>query len=81
MKPWLVLDEDDLGSDWEDAMTFRAHSAEAAAKEAAEHFDDCDCEGPFQRTLLVKCPRTGAVQKFDITFEYSVTYSARAVDE
>jgi len=72
---WEVLDADEGGEkDW---TIVHAIDAEDAATKFAERRDDCNGEGPRERTVVVREPGSTEEKEFEITFDYSVDYYAR----
>lgn len=73
---WEVRDADDCNDlDWE---IVREHDEEEAATKYAEESDSNGGEGPHERAVLVRKPGGTDVKRFEITFDYSVDYRARA---
>jgi hypothetical protein len=68
---WEVRDADDDESDFTIVHEF---DAESAAAKYAEQSDDGG-DGPRERTVSVR-QNGGDWQRFDITFEHSITYYA-----
>jgi hypothetical protein len=60
------------------STTAYGHDEGGAAETAAEYFDGRYGEGPHSHVVFVrKAGTTDTAKRFDVTFEYSVDYSAK----
>lgn len=53
-----------------------AYDSEAAAEAYASQYDNSYGEGPSNQTIFVRKLSSDEIEKFTMSFEYSVTYSA-----
>lgn len=67
--------------DLKDSEEIRGSDAEEAAERYAEERDGRSGDGPRQRSVIVHDPVTNNETRFDVEFEYHVSYSAYEVNQ
>jgi hypothetical protein len=72
-----IFECSDGDDDWREC---RARNHEDAAEKIAEEWDDHG-DGPSERTIYVRKQGMIAMKKFNVTFEYSINYSADEVED